>query len=186
MDYAPLETFLEQLVTALQNTDAELDRLREENKVLMSDRVQTAAMKKKLEALEKKLAAAEDRIKTKADHSLVTSIANEAASLQVATAVQEVKNELWTLKKMQETQSSASVSKIVTIEENIAAIKDSKADKTEVISSSTHVNRCVSNEQVCWTCFSGQGSCQCESRQGTSARGHQRIRAGSQRMQRDQ
>ncbi len=161
MDYAPLENFLEQLVAALQKTDAELDHLREENKVLMSDRTQAAAMKKKLEALEKKLNATDDKIKTKADHSMVTTIANEAASTQVAVAVQEVKNELWALKKKQESQSSDSVTKIATIEENIAAIKDTKADKTEVIYSAAPKVTRVSSSLLG---YSGQDSGQCESR----------------------
>ena len=132
VDYSPLENFLEQLVTAVLKTDTELSRLREENATLMQDRQQTELLRKKVEILEKKLSAAEDRIKTKADHASVSTIALEAANDCVSTAMQEVTNDLWMIKKRQDTDLQGVLSKMTGIEEQVGKVQESKADKVEV------------------------------------------------------
>ena len=132
VDYTPLESFLEQLVSAVLKTDAELGRLREENSSLLKDRQETAELRKKLENLEKKVAVTEDKIKTKADQASIASIALDVAATHVATAVQELKNELWTIGKRQETDLKSMILRMNDFEEQIAQVKDSKAEKKEV------------------------------------------------------
>lgn len=133
VDYSPLESFLEQLVSAVLKTDAALGLLRDENAKLLQDRQETAELRKKLELLEKKVAVAEDKIKTKADQASVASIAQDVAASHVATAIQEVKNELFTLGKKRDTDFRSTMIRMNEIEEHIAQVQDAKADKTDKI-----------------------------------------------------
>ena len=146
VDSAPLDSFLEKLLSAVVQTDSELAKLREENTTLRRDvaslqasdartmRVELTDVIKRVQELEKKLSAAEEKLQLKADSEELTQVRNQATTAN-SIAI-EVTNDFNSFRSDAAKQTKDIRSQISSISnqlnEQISKLSESKANKSEM------------------------------------------------------
>jgi hypothetical protein len=151
IDSSPLDSFLEKLLGAVLQTDAELTKLREENAALKKDvtalqasdartmRVELNDVMKRVQDLESKLMAAENKLQQKADSNDLAEIRDQAeAGNRTAT---EVSNNFDSFKSDTAKQTKEIRSQISSISnqlnEQISKLSESKANKSDMAQCAT-------------------------------------------------
>lgn len=146
IDSSPLDSFLEKLLSAVLQTDAELTKLRDENVALRKDvaalqssdsktmRVELNDVMKRVLDLEIKLAAAENKLQQKADSSVLSEVRDQAeAGNRIAT---EVSNNFDSFKSDSSKQTKEIRSQISSVSnqlnEQISKLSETKANKSEM------------------------------------------------------
>ncbi len=146
VDTTPLDSFLEKLLGAVIQTDAELAKLREENAALKRDvvalqasdartmRVELTDVMKRVQELESKLAAADVKLQQKADNDALSEVREQAESgnrvaMEVSNNFANFKTDAAKQTKEIRTQISSMSNQL---NEQISKLAESKANKSDM------------------------------------------------------